>query len=82
MEQDKAGELSDAANLDQMRAKLLQATAEWNRAQELSNAKLLARVDYETDQANYEVAKANVAVAEAALAQSKSRHGASPGGLR
>src|SRR5579862_4911002 len=71
MEQDKAGELSAAANLDQMRAKLLQAGAEWKRAQELSNAKLLARVDFETDQANYEVAKANVAVAEASLAQAK-----------
>jgi HlyD family secretion protein len=71
MEQDKAGELSAAANLDQMKARLLQAGAEWKRAQELSDAKLLARVDYETDQANYEVAKANVAVAEAALAQAK-----------
>ena len=71
MEQDKAGELSAAANLDQMKAKLLQATAEWNRAQELSNAKLMARVDFEADQANYEVARANVAVGEAALAQAK-----------
>jgi HlyD family secretion protein len=54
-----------------MRAKLLQAAAEWKRAQELSNAKLLARVDFEAAQANFEVAKANVAVAEAALAQAK-----------
>jgi HlyD family secretion protein len=71
MEQDKAGELSADANLDQMKAKLIQADAEWKRAQELSQAKLLARVDYDTDQANYEVAKANVAVAEAALAQAR-----------
>jgi HlyD family secretion protein len=71
MEQDKAGELSAAANLDQMKAKLIQADAEWKRAQELSNAKLLARVDYDTAQANFEVAKANVAVAEAALAEAK-----------
>jgi|SRR5581483_2764118 len=71
MEQDKAGELSAAANLDEMKAKLLQATAEWTRAQELSNAKLLARVDFEADQANYQIAKANVSVAEAALAQAK-----------
>ena len=71
MEQDKARELSAAANLDQMKAKLIQADAEWKRAQELSNAKLLARVDYDTAQANYEVAKANVAVAEAALAEAK-----------
>ena len=71
MEQAKAGELSAAANLDQMKAKLIQADAEWKRSQELSTSKLLARVDYDTAQANYEIAKANVAVAEAAVAQAK-----------
>jgi len=71
MEQDKAGELSASANLDQMRARLIQADAEWKRAQELNNAKLLAQVDYDTARANYDVAKANVAVAEAAVAQAK-----------
>jgi HlyD family secretion protein len=71
VEQAKAGELSAEANIDQMKAKLIQADAEWKRAQELSNDKLLARVDYDTDQANYEVAKANVAVADAALAQAR-----------
>src|SRR6266404_146140 len=40
---DKAGELSAAANLDQAKAKLIQADAEWKRSQELSNSKLLAR---------------------------------------
>jgi len=71
MEQDKAGELSAAANVDQMKAKLIQADAEWKRAQQLSDAKLLARVEYDTAQANYEVAKANVSVTEAAVAQAK-----------
>jgi HlyD family secretion protein len=71
MEQDKAGELSASANLDQMRARLIQAEAEWKRAQELNNSKLLAQVDYDTARANYEVARANVAVAEAAVAQAK-----------
>ncbi|HWW00721.1 MAG TPA: efflux RND transporter periplasmic adaptor subunit [Candidatus Acidoferrum sp.] len=71
MEQDKAAELSADANLDQMRARLIQAQAEWKRAQELDNSKLLARVDFDTAQANYEVAKANVAVAEAAVAQAR-----------
>jgi HlyD family secretion protein len=71
MEQDKAGELSAHANLDQMEAKLIQAEAEWKRSQELSNSRLLARVDYDTAQANFEVAKANVAVAKAAIAQAK-----------
>ena len=68
---DKAGELSAQANLDQMKAKFVQADAEWKRAQALSNAKLQARVDYDTAEANYEVARANVAVAEAAVAQAK-----------
>src|ERR1035437_6869091 len=45
-EQDKAGELSVDANLDQMKAKLIQADAEWKRSQELSNSKLLARVGH------------------------------------
>jgi HlyD family secretion protein len=71
MEQAKAGELSANANLDQMKAKLIQADAEWKRSQELSDSKLLARVDYDTAQANYEIARANVAVAEAAVAQAK-----------
>ncbi len=71
MEQDKAGVLSAVANLDQMKAKLIQADAEWKRSQELNNSKLLARVDYDTAQANFEVARANVAVAEAAVAQAK-----------
>jgi HlyD family secretion protein len=71
VEQAKAGELSAAANLEQMEAKLVQAEAEWKRAQELSNDKLLARVDYDTDQANYEVAKSDVSVAEAGVAEAK-----------
>jgi len=71
MEQDKAGELSAAANLDQMKAKLIQADAEWKRSQELNRSKLLSQVDYDTARANFEVAKANVSVAEAALAQAK-----------
>jgi HlyD family secretion protein len=71
MERNKAGELSAAANLEQMKAKLIQADAEWKRSQELSNSKLLATVDYDTARANYETARANVAAAEAAIAEAK-----------
>jgi HlyD family secretion protein len=71
MEQDKAGELSAAANLDQMKAKLIQADAEWKRSQELSKAQLLADVDFDTARANFESAKANVGVADAAVAQAR-----------
>ncbi len=65
----KARELSAAANLEQMNAKLDQAAAEWKRAQELFANKLISQVDYDTGKANYEVAKANVSVANSGVAQ-------------
>jgi HlyD family secretion protein len=67
----KAGELSAAANLEQMEAKLDQAGAEWKRAQELYRGKLIAQVDYDTDKANHEVARANVSVARADVVQAQ-----------
>jgi HlyD family secretion protein len=67
----RAGELSAAANLEQMNAKLDQAQAEWKRAQDLYANKLMAQVDYDTDKANYEVAKANVSVAKSDVAQAQ-----------
>lgn len=71
VDQDKAAELSAAANLEQNKAKLDQAEAEWKRAQDLFAAKLTAQVDFDTDKASYEVAKANVSAADAAVAQAK-----------
>jgi HlyD family secretion protein len=67
----KAGELTAAANLEQMSAKLDQTEAEWKRAQELYQNKLMSQVDYDTDKANYEVAKANVSVARSGVAQAQ-----------
>ena len=67
----KAGELSAAANLEQMSARLDQAGAEWKRAQSLYDSKLMSQVDYDTDKANYEVAKANVSVARSEVAQAQ-----------
>ncbi len=67
----KAGELTAAANLEQMSAKLDQAGAEWKRAQSLYDSKLMSQVDYDTDKANYEVAKANVSVAKSGIAQAQ-----------
>ena len=67
----KAGELSAIANLEQMNAKLDQADAEWKRAQELFNNKLVSRVDFDTAKANYEVAKSNVSVAKSAIAEAQ-----------
>jgi HlyD family secretion protein len=69
VEQDRAGELSAAANLQQIKARLVQTEAEWNRAQELTRSKLLSGTDYDTYKANYEIAKANVAVGESVVAQ-------------
>jgi HlyD family secretion protein len=71
VEQDKAGELSAAASLEQLKAKLAQAEADWNRAQELSRSKLLATADFDTYKANYEIAKANVSAGDAAVAQAR-----------
>src|SRR5215471_3626840 len=67
----KAGQLSAAANLEQMNAKLDQAAAEWKRAQELFVAKLISQVEYDTGKANYEVARANVSVAKSGIAQAR-----------
>ncbi|EEF59552.1 efflux RND transporter periplasmic adaptor subunit [Pedosphaera parvula] len=71
MEQDKADELSAAANIEQVKAKLLQAGTEWDRAQALSAAKLISGSDFDSFKSADAVAKANVAVAEAALARAK-----------
>src|SRR6266568_8247471 len=71
VEQDKAGELSADASLQQMKAKLIQTEAEWNRAQELSRSKLLATADFDTYKANYEIARANILVGDAAIAQAR-----------
>src|SRR5882672_419891 len=67
----KGRELSAAANVEQMNAKLDQAVAEWKRAQELFANKLISQVDYDTGKANYEVAKANVSVANSGVAQAR-----------
>jgi HlyD family secretion protein len=55
------------AQLEQVKANLLQAEADWKRAQELTNSKLVPLSDYDSSKAGYEVAKASVAIAEATL---------------
>jgi HlyD family secretion protein len=63
----RAGQLSAAANLEQMNAKLDQAAADWKRAQQLFATKLISEVA----KANYEVAKSNVSVAKSGIAQAQ-----------
>jgi HlyD family secretion protein len=67
----KARELSAAATVEQMNARLDQAAAEWKRSQQLFTSKLVSQVDYDAAKANYEVAKANVSVARSGVAQAK-----------
>jgi HlyD family secretion protein len=67
----KARELSAAANLEQMNARLDQASAEWKRAQDLFAGKLISQGDFDTAKANYEIARANVSVANSGIAQAR-----------
>ncbi|HZV35152.1 MAG TPA: efflux RND transporter periplasmic adaptor subunit [Verrucomicrobiae bacterium] len=67
----KAAKLSAVANLEQMKAKLAQAEADWKREQALYQSKLISQSDFETSKANYEVAKANVSVGDSGVAQAQ-----------
>ena len=69
VDQDKAGEVSAVANVEQMKAKLVQAEADWKRAQELTTSQLVPKSFYDSNKAGFEVAKANVALADAAVLQ-------------
>ncbi len=71
VEQDQAGEMRAAADLEQSKAKAAQTEADWRRAQELTRSKLMSQADYDSYKANYEAAKANVSVGEAARAQAR-----------
>ena len=71
LQQNEANKISADANVLQMKAKLLQAQADWNRAQKLGPSDALAQSAYDQYQANYEVAKANLAAAIAAVEQAK-----------
>jgi len=70
-QQAEANKISAYANVLQMKAKLLQAQQDWDRAQKLGPSDALAQSAYDQYKANYEVAKANLAAAEAAVEQAK-----------
>lgn len=71
LEQSTANKTSADANVLQMKAKLLQARQDWDRAQKLGPSDALSKSAYDQYYANYEVAKANLAAAEAAVEQTK-----------
>lgn len=66
-----ANKASADANVLQMKANLLLAQQNWDRAKKLGPSDALAQSAYDQYYANYEVAKANLATAEAAVEQAK-----------
>ncbi|MBF0555133.1 MAG: efflux RND transporter periplasmic adaptor subunit [Nitrospirae bacterium] len=71
LQQNMANKLSADANVLQMKAKLLQAQQDWERAQRLGPSDALSKSAYDQYHANYEVAKANMEAAKAAVEQTK-----------
>jgi HlyD family secretion protein len=55
------------ANVPQMKAKLVQAEADWHRAEKLGPSQALPPTTFDQYKANYETAKSNLAIAEAAV---------------
>jgi HlyD family secretion protein len=78
---DKAGEAQAAANVEQMKAKEVEAEADWKRAQKLGPSEALAPTTYDSYRATYEIAKANVHMAEAAVVSSKAATDQAKAGL-
>jgi HlyD family secretion protein len=68
----KAAVQNAEANLLQLKAKFLQATRDWARAEKLGPSDALAQADYDAAQSAFESAKANVEVGKAAILQAKS----------
>jgi len=71
LQQATANKISADANVLQMKANLLLARQNWDRAQTLGPSDALAKSAYDQYQANFEAAKANLAAAEAAVEQTK-----------
>lgn len=71
LQQASANKTSADANVLQMKAKLLQAQQDWDRAKKLGPSDALSQSSYDQYHANYEVAMANLAAAEAAVEQTK-----------
>jgi multidrug resistance efflux pump len=71
IESSKANQRRAEADLDQMKAKVVQYEKDWGRAQQLAPTKVLADVDVDTIRAQCQTARSALAVGEAAIAQSK-----------
>src|SRR5208282_2473918 len=66
-----ANKISADANVLQMKANLLLAQLNWDRAQKLGPSDALAKSTYDQYHASYEVAKANLAASESAVESTK-----------
>jgi HlyD family secretion protein len=71
LQQARANVAAAMANVLQMKAKLLQASQDWDRAQAVGPSEALSKSAYDQYRANFEVARANLAAAEAAVDQTK-----------
>jgi HlyD family secretion protein len=80
--QNKAQVQFAQANLEQLKAKLYQATRDWARAQKLGPSDALSQADYDAAQSAYETARANVDVGKASLLQAQKAVNQSEASLR
>jgi HlyD family secretion protein len=80
--QNKASVQYATANLEQLKAKLYQATRDWARAQKLGPSDALSQADYDAAQSAFETAKANVDVGKASLLQAQKAVNQSEASLR
>ncbi len=59
------------ADILQLKAKLVQAQLDWERAQKLGPSEALAKSTYDSYKSAYDIARANVTVGEASITQAK-----------
>ncbi|MBF0480863.1 MAG: efflux RND transporter periplasmic adaptor subunit [Desulfovibrionaceae bacterium] len=82
VQQAKANKAGADANVFQMKAKLLQAGQDWERAQTVGPSEALSKSAYDQYRANFEVARANLAAAEAAVIQTQAAVAQAQAGLQ
>jgi HlyD family secretion protein len=80
--QNKAQVQFAQANMEQLKAKLYQASRDWARAQKLGPSDALSQADYDAAQSGYETAKANVDVGKAQVVQAQKAVAQSEAALR
>ncbi len=71
LQQAMANKISAGANVLQMKAQLLLAQLNWDRAQKLGPSDALAKSTYDQYHATYEAARANLAASESAVESTK-----------